>query len=280
MKRRMIVLFTIQYCLLFVASAQDAAPNKSLHFFGIHTGYSRHLIRDEVASPLIYKGTQAPFVFTYNNNRRESRQTFTFYVDNLELNSSITDKSGYYLHYADNLNVLLAYSYNRKAFSINPIHVDCFLGVKFSGILNYRNFHYSKDYTMLFAEQINSIGMNLILEKKNEGAKDGYLRFNLNVPFVAYAILNNRYNAVVSETFDKIDFSKNVAWQAFSHGEVVSISKLAAFQTELSYARFFTKHIGIEIEHRLNFYYFSHYKDFLYARSLNNQFLVGLIVKL
>lgn len=280
MKGRMIVLMTIQFCLLFVATGQDAAPNKSLHFFGIHTGYSRHIIRDDVASPLIYKGAQAPFVFTYNNIGSKSRQTFTFYVDNLELNSSITNKSSYYLHYADNLNVLLAYSCNRKAFSIDPIHVDCFLGIKLSSILNYRNFHYFKDYNILFAEQINSIGINLIMEKKIEAAKEDYFRFSLNVPFVAYAILNNRYNAVVSETFDKIDFSKNVAWQAFTNGEVVSINKLAAFQTELSYTKFITKHLGIELGHRLNFYYFSHYKDLLYARYLSNQYLIGLIVKL
>jgi len=280
MNRRIIVFVTLQICFLFVSRGQDSILKKPIHLFGIYTGVSRHIIRDDVASPLIYSGSKAPFVFTYRYIGGKSRQSFTLYFDNLELHSSVTNKSGYYWHYADNINALLDYTYTRKAFSISPIRTDCFLGSKFLSVLNYRNFHYYNDNSILFVEQLNTLGVNFLMEKKIGSAKDDYLRFNINVPVIAYAVLGNRYNAVVSETFDKIDFNKNVLVQVFTNGEVVTLNKLFAYQTELSYTKFLTKHIGIEFEHRLHFYNFSYYKDLLHARSLSNQFLVGLIVKL
>lgn len=280
MNRKILALVTIQFCFLFVSKGQDSIPIKSKHLLGIYTGYSRHIIRDDVASPLIYSGTQAPIVFTFKYTGSKSRQTFTFYVDNLELNSSITNKSGYYLHYADNFNALLDYSYNRKAFSIIPIQTDCFLGVKLLSVLNYRNFHYHSGNSILFAEQLNSVGINFLMEKKVGSAKDDYLRFNINVPLIAYVVLNNRYNAVVSDTFNKIDFTKNVIWQIFTNGEVVTLNKLVEYQTELAYTKFLTKHIGLEFQHRLHFYYFSQFKELLHARYLSNQFLLGLTIKL
>ena len=280
MNRKIVVLATLQFCFLFVSRGQDSIPKKSIHLFGIYTGVSRHIIRDDVASPLIYSGSKAPIVFTYRYIGRKSRQSFTFYFDNPELKSSITDKSGYYPHYADNINALLDYAYTRKAFTINPIGIDCFLGFKFLSELNYRNFHYYEGNSILFAEQLNSLGINFLMEKKVGSAKDDYLRFNINVPVIAYAALGNRYNSVVSETFNNIDFNNNVLLHVFTNGEIVTFNKLVAYQTELSYTKFLTKHIGIEFQHRLHFYNFSHYKDLLYARYLSNQFLVGLIVKL
>ena len=274
----LIIIF--QFSFPFVSNGQDAIPGKPMHLFGIHTGYSSHILRDDVASPLIYKGAQAPVEFTYRKIGSKFQHTITFNIDNLELHSSITDKSGFYLHYADNLNVSLDYACNRKAFAINPIKTDCFLGVKILSVLNARNFHYSNDNSIFFAEQLNSLGFNFLLEKKLCPSERDFFRFNINVPLISFVILNNRYNSVVSETFNKIDFNKNVLWQVFTYGDVVSLNKLLEYQTELSYSRFLTKHVGFEFKHRLHFYSFTQYKDLLHARYFNNQFLIGLIVKL
>lgn len=279
MHKKIIVILLFQFCFQLVSNGQDSIPKKSNHLFGIYTGFSHHIIRDEVASPLIYRGTQAPFVLTYRTIRSISRQMVNFYIDHLELSSSITDKSGYYLHYADNINASLDYTYLRKAFTITKMNTDCFLGLKLSSLLNYRNFHYYKDNSIVFAEQLNSIGINFQMEKKLGIKKDDELRFNINVPFVAYVILNDRYNAIVSEIFNKIDFSDNVFWNIFTHGDVVTFNKLIEYQTEISYTMFLSRRMGLEFQHRLHFYYFSHYKDLLHARYLNNQYLIGLVVK-
>jgi hypothetical protein len=280
MNKKIQVVLLFQLCFLFVSNGQDSITNKSLHLFGVYTGYSRHIIRDDVASPLIYRGTKAPFVFNYRYLGSKSHQTFTLYINKLELNSSITNKSSYFSHYADNLNVVLDYSYNRKAFAISPINSECFLGIKLLSILNYRKFHYYDGNSILFAEQLNSVGVNFLMEKKVGSSKKDYLRFNINVPLISYVVLNDRYNSVVSETFNKIDFNKNVLWQVFTNGEVVTLNKLFEYQTELSFTKFFTNHIGFEFKHQLHFYSFSQYKDLLHSRYVNNQFLLGLIIKL
>lgn len=280
MNKKFLVLVYILFGFLSISKGHDSIPKKSNHLFGVYTGYSRHIIRDEVASPLIYSGTQSPLVFTYRYIGSKSRQFFTFFVDNLELNSSITNKTGYYLHYVNNLNAFIDYSYSRNVFTISPINIDCFLGVDLLSVLNYRNFHYYAGNSILFVEQLNSIGLNLLMEKRMGSKKEDYFRFKMNVPFISYVVLNNRYNSVVSETFNKIDFSKNVLWQVFTNGEVVTLNKLVEYQTELSYTKFLTNHIGVEFEHRLHFYNFSQFKDLLHARYLSNQFLIGLIVKL
>lgn len=272
-----IVLF--QFCFQLVSNGQDSIPKKSKRLFGIYTGYNHHIIRDDVASPLIYKGSQAPFAFSYRTISNKSRQSVNFYIDHLELSSSITDKSGFWQHYADNWNASLHYSYLRKAFTIGKMNTDCFLGLKLLSNLNYRNFHFYKDYSIVFAEQFNSIGINFMMEKKLGNKKDDYLRFNVNVPLAAYVILKDRYNGVVSETFNKIDFKDKPIFNIITHGDVVTLNKLIEYQTELSYTRFLSKNIGLEFQHRLHFYYFSHYKDLLHARYLNNQYLMGLIVK-
>lgn len=279
MYQKIIVILLFQFWFQLGSNGQDSIPKRSNHLFGIYTGYSHHIIRDDVASPLIYKGSQAPFAFTYRTMGSKSRQSANFYIDHLELSSSITDKSGFYKHYADNWNISIDYSYLRKAFTIGKINTDCFLGLKLLSLLNYRNFHYYQDYSVVFAEQINSIGINFMMEKKLGYKKDDYLRFNVNVPLAAYVILKDRYNGVVSESINKIDTKNKPILNIITHGDVVTLNKLIEYQTELSYTKFFSKSIGLEFQHRLHFYYFSHYKDLLHARYLNNQFLMGLIVK-
>ena len=146
-------------------------------------------------------------------------------------------------------------------------------------LLNYRNFHYYKDYSLDFAEQLNSIGINFLMEKRIGYRKEDYLRFNINVPLAAYVILKDRYNGVVSETINKLDFKNNPIFNIVTHGDVVTLNKLIEYQTELSYTKFLSKSIGFEFQHRLHFYYFSHYKNLLHTRYLNNQYLIGFIVK-
>jgi hypothetical protein len=255
-------------------------PDKHSYVFGIYTGYSRHNIRDEAASPLIYSGRKAPFEFSCSSTGSKDRQSIDLIIDNPELHSSITDKTGNYLHFADNFNIVLDYSFNRRAFAINPIKTACFLGLKLLNVLNYRNFHYYNGNSIIFLEQFNSLGLNFLFEKNLGPAHSDLLRFNINVPVISYVLLGDRYNAVVSDTFNKIDFNKNVFWQAFTNGEFVSFNKLLEYQTNLSYSKFLTKHVGFEFAHQFHFYYFSQYKDLLHTRYINNQFLIGLILRI
>ena len=83
----------------------------------------------------------------------------------------------------------------------------------------------------------------------------------------------------MSESLKKFDTDKGVFRKIISNGEFVTFNKLFEFQTDLSYSRFLTNHIGLKLEHQMNFYSIAHYRDLLYARYLNFQYLLGLIIK-
>lgn len=280
MNRKILVLIALHFCCLIFINAQDSIPVKPKHLFGIYTGYSRHLIRDEVASPLLYSGANAPFLLVYDCNSSKSRHAFTLSFGKTKLSSSNTNKSGNNSNYADNLNALLSYSFSRNVNLFKHFNVNSFWGFTFLSVLNYRNLNFNNSSSIPFFEQLNSLGTNFLVEKNVGSKKYDFISFKINIPFVAYVTFNNRYNAVVSESLIKFDSNKGVFGKVISNGEFVTFNKLFEFQTELSYTKFLTKHIALKLEHQLHFYSISHYRNLLYARYINNQYLMGLIIKL
>lgn len=276
-RKIIIVIFIIQTCFLTTIIAQDSLTNKPYNLFIINTGYSKHIIRDDIISPLIYKGAKAPIVLNYKYIGKKSRQAFTLYYDKLDLKSSITNENS---NYAINSNALIEYAYNRKLYTLNNLDANCFLGGKFIALINYRDYYFSNYGNHFSGEIMSSIGINLLLEKKFNGKKNGYLYFNVNMPLFAYVILNDRYNANVSGTFDELDLNENIYTQLLKSGNFVTLNKLFEFQTELSYSLFISKHFGLEFKHRFHFYSFSQYKSLFHARYVNSQYLIGLIVKI
>ncbi len=277
-RKIIIAIFIIESFFITGIFAQDSLNNNSKNLFIISTGYSKHIIRDDVISPLIYKGANAPLLLNYRYIGNKSRQAVTFYYDNLELKPSNTSNTS---SYALNTNTFLEYTYNRKIYTFNKLDVNCFLGGNFLAFVNYRDYHFSNSTISYFSgELMTNLGINLFLEKNLKGKKDGYLYFNINMPLVAYVILNDRYNANVSQTYEEIDLNENVYTQVLTKGNVVTLNKLIEFQTELSYSLFLSKHVGLEIKHKFHFYSFSQYQDLLRAKYVNNQFLIGLIIKI
>jgi hypothetical protein len=270
----------ILFCILSISKGQDSAPDKPEFILGVYTGYSRHIIRDEVASPLIYRGGSSPVLLEFEYQKSLSRHALSFFIGNTKLYSSNTNKSGSISNYADNLNILLAYSYSRNTGIFQRFNVNCFWGFTFLSVINYRSLYFNNNSSIPFFEQINSLGVNLFIEKKIGPKKSGNASFKINLPFVAYITFNDRYNSVVGRSLDNFDVNNSVFGQVISNGEFVTFNKLFEFQTKFSYTRFLTKHIGLSLEHQLHFYSISHYQDLLYARYLNNQYLIGLIIKL
>lgn len=280
MNRKILVFIIFQFCCLIIIKAQDSIPVKPKHLFGIYTGYSRHIIRDEAASPLLYRGGNAPVLIEYDYYKNISRHTFTLFFANTKLSSSNTNKSGSTNNYADNLNALLGYSYSRNANLFKRFNVKCYWGFTFLSVLNYRSLYLNNSSGIPFFEQLNSLGANFLIEKCFGSKKNDFASFKINLPFIAYVILNDRYNGVVSESLEKYDSNKGFLGKVITNGEFVTFNKLFEFQTELSYTKFLTEHIGLKLEHQLHFYSISHYRNLLYACYLNNQYLMGLIIKL
>lgn len=283
MKRKILVLLVFHFCCLMISSAQDAVPIPPEHLIGIYSGYYSHTIRDDVASPLLYSGAGSPVLLEYNYNRSKTRHAFTFFIGKTKLRSSNTDKIAGNSNFIDNWNALLGYAYSRNANVLQRFNLKCYWGFTFLSVLNYRSLYFTTSfgsYNKPFFEQLNSLGAHFSIEKNIGPKKNDLAGFKIHLPFVAYATLNDRYNAVVGESTDRIDSDKGIFGQVLGNGSLVTFNKLIEFQTELSYARFLTKRIGIKLEHRLHFYSTAHYRNLLYSRYLSNQYLVGLFVKL
>ena len=250
---------------------------ESQHLLTLSSGVSLHSVRDEMMSPLIYRGTQIPIEFSYRFRGLSNRHTILFYYDNSELNSSITSNSS---HYIKNLNLNFEYSFATKVKAFEDFNTTCFLGARFSSMLNMRNHYFSQGMSHESAEQMTSLGIYFLTESFFRKESNNFLRVEINIPFISYALLNNRYNANVSEEFDDIDFEKNILWQLFKKGNFISFNKLFEIQADISYNIFVSSHIGFDLRYRFQYYSFAQYQSLLHSKVLNNQFLIGMMVKL
>jgi hypothetical protein len=190
----------------------DTAMFDKLHMFSISTGYSSHSERDEAISPFIYRGTTSPFVIDYKYIGLNSIQTFSAFVDQLNLTSSIPNYKSYGLdHYVQNTNFYIDYSYNRKLFTFPKIRTMLFIGGKIESLLNLRNhyFAFTNGEEEYMFDQFNSVDLNILVEKRFTNKKN-ILLFNCSMPFISYALMRGTYNGSVSEKIIPSDFNENI----------------------------------------------------------------------
>jgi hypothetical protein len=252
------------------------------HLFTFSSGLSSHTIRDEMMSPLLYRGTQIPLAFTYRFRGLENRHTVLFYFDNTELNSSISKviNEAAVSHYIKNLNLNFEYSYAKKVIMLEDFNTTGFLGVRLSSILNLRNHYFLRDKNHMSAEQMTGLGIYLLAETSFQQESNNFLRVEINIPCISYVLLADRYNANVSDKFDNVDFEESLLWQLFKKGDFVTFNRLFEMQADVSYMFFVSNHIAFDLQYRLLYYSFAQYRDVHHARVLNNQFLLGFTVKL
>jgi hypothetical protein len=240
---------------------------------------SLHSVRDEMMSPLIYRGTQIPIEFSYRFRGLSNRHTLLFYYDNSELNSSITNKSRA-SHYINNLNLNFEYSFATKIKAFEDFNTTCFLGARFSSMFNLRTHYFLQDKSHSSAEQMTGIGIYLLTETSFKNELNNFLRVEINIPCISYALLSNRYNANVSEKFNDLNFEENILWQIFKKGNFISFNKLFEIQADISYNIFVSNYIGFDLRYRFQYYSFEQYQPLFHSKVLNNQFLIGMTAKL
>ncbi len=252
------------------------------HLLTLSSGISSHTVRDEMMSPLLYRGTQAPLALSYRFRGIENRHAVLFYYDNTELNSSITktmyDEAA--SHYINNLHLNFEYSFANRVITLEDFNTTGFLGVRLSSILNLRNHYFLQTNNHMSAEQMTGLGIHVLTETTIQQESNNFLRVEINIPCISYVLLTNRYNANVSEKFDNIDFEQSLLWQLFKKGDFVTFNKLFEVQADVSYIFFVSNHIRFDLQYRLLYYSFAQYQDLFRARVLSNQFLLGMTVKL
>ncbi|MCX6151422.1 MAG: hypothetical protein NTX22_12900 [Ignavibacteriales bacterium] len=249
------------------------------HLFTLSSGMSLHTVRDEMMSPLIYRGTQIPIEFSYRFRGLSNRHTFLFYYDNSELNSSITNKTKA-SHYIKNLNLNFEYSFATQVKAFEDFNTTCFLGSRLTSILNLRTHYFMQDKSHTSAEQMTGLGIYLLTETSFQDESNNFLRVEINIPCISYALLSNRYNANVSEKFDDLNFEQSILWQLFKKGNFISFTKLFEIQADISYNIYVSNYIGFGIQYRFQYYSFEQYESLSSSKVLNNQFLIGMTAKL
>jgi len=249
------------------------------HLFAFSSGLSLHSVRDEMMSPIMYRGTQIPIVLSYQYRGLQNRHTFLLYYDNGELNSSITDRTREW-HYIKNLNLNFEYSFATQITALEDFNTTFFLGVRFSSMLNMRNHYFIQGISHASAEQMTGLGVYFLTETSFQNASNNFLSVEINIPFISYALLNNRYNANVSEKFNDLNFEQSILLQIFKRGDIVTFNKLFEIQADVSYNIFVSNNICFGLRYRFQYYSFEQYESLLHSKVLNNQFLIGMMVKL
>ncbi|MGD0038480.1 MAG: hypothetical protein ABSC53_14435 [Bacteroidota bacterium] len=269
-------------CISFSQDSSKIISFEPQHLFTLSSGISLHTVRDEMMSPLLYRGTQAPLAFSYQFRGMENRHTVLFYYDNTELNSSITQiiNEQVVSHYIKNLNVNFEYSFSTKAAVFEDLRTTLFLGARLSSILNVREHYFIQGKSQTSGEQMTGLGIHLLTETAIQQKSNNYLRVEVNFPCISYVLLSGFYNAIVKEKYNDIDPDQNIVWQILKKGDFISFNKLFEMQADVSYSFFISNYIGCELQYRLLYYYFAEYQELFHTRVLNNQFLLGLTVKL
>lgn len=265
-------------CSTNVSFSQETISNlhsKTNNFITLASGLSFHSVRDEMMSPLIYSRTQIPIELSYLYSGLSNRHTVTLFYSEGDLHSSITKNSA---HYIKNLNLCFEYTFATEAWKFEVLNTTFFPGARFSSMLNLRDHFYLSDKSHMSAEQMTNLGFYLLSETSFGNESANYLSIEVNIPFISYALLTNRYNANVSEKFDDLDFEQNVMWQVFKKGELVTFNKFFEIQADIAYKYFLSSSIGFDLRYRFRYYTFEQFKSLFRANVLNTQFLVGFKV--
>jgi hypothetical protein len=279
MNPRTAIIVVLSWYMLYQANGQDRPATGSLHILSVSTGLSNHQVRDDIISPLIYRGNQMPVVAAYEYAGDNSRHAVVASYDRLELTSRITDRAAS-AHVAMNVNASLGYSYARKVSSLEEIGAECFLGGSVQGFLNWRTFHYTREQREASFEGMLSLGLNAVAETRLGNSSTDRLSLHISIPLISYVLLNDRYNAMVSQTLSDLDLDRDPAWQILTNGSLVTVDKLFKIETDIRYRTFVLTSVAILIQYKFLYYSFAQFNDLWHAQSLTNQALVGLVVVL
>jgi len=271
----LIIIVVIAQSKCFAQDDASVVQLEPSHLVTLSTGMSSHSIRDEMMSPLIYRGSQIPIEVSYRYRGLSNRHALLIYFDNSELNSSITGNSS---HYIKNLNLNFEYSFAVKTAEFQNLNTTVFLGARVSSMLNMRNHYFIQGISHTSAEQMTGLGIYFLTETAIQNNSKNFLSVEINIPFISYALLTNRFNANVSEKFNDLDFEQNVLWQVFKKGDFISFNKLFEIQADISYKLFVSNLIGIDLRYRFQYYSFKQYESLFHSNVLNNQFLIGMMV--
>jgi len=271
----MIILFWIR------TTASFSHDINKFHQISLITGVSKNIERDDAMSQFKYKGYSAPFEIGYKHNGNISHLIFYAGYDKQRLTSSLPDYGAAGLiHYVNSTNIQIAFSYLLRTIKSERYRIELYLGAELGSLINLRQQAYCNNNEFLMLDQFNSLGFTAQLEKQFANNRQKAV-ITVNIPLISYMLMGNTYNAYVGEKIDGLmNYNGNMLSYLVKKGDFVSFGKLVCFKSDISFTRFLSKNIGIEIKHTLRYYKVTQYKELNYSKNLQNSFLAGIVFKL
>lgn len=179
-KSRLCIYFIILISLQTL-HAQTYRPKKN--YIGLHTGALSSSIKDELASPLTYKGSGAPIQLSYRFMGNKNRHSVYLSYSKLKLSPSAALPYGQ--HSQSHFQVDLAYGYHYLA-SLFRDKVKIYLGGVWDNHVSVRKLYYIWNDFETCGELISSLNISPLLEFKM--SKKNQLAYQLSLPIVALVI--------------------------------------------------------------------------------------------
>ncbi len=181
MKRVLYILLIILISLQTLL-AQPDKPKKN--YISLHTGALSFLIKDELASPLTYKGSGAPIQLSYRFMGKKNRHSVYLSYSKSKLFPSV--ELTYGQHSLDHFQIDLAYGYHHYLASMFREKVKIYLGGAWDNHVSVRELYYIWDMSEIYGELISSLDISPLLELHM--SKKSQLTYQLALPVVALVV--------------------------------------------------------------------------------------------
>lgn len=229
------VFFILFISLLFCQNVFSETKAPAEHRIGLGTGFFRYNIRDELASPLAYKGSGMPVEVSYFSIGRKNRHEISFSFIKSELSSG--QNFTYGKHSVNFEEVNLRYGYLRRLTRLFGKTGNLFLGAQWCGFYSGRDFYYADDGIFeSFKDLFISLDLSILFELnvKNKAV----FRGQFSCPVVALVGRPNYWGR-----------SHPLSFELTSLPRLIRLKNLLSFEYPLSH------HFDISIKYE--FIYFS-----------------------
>ena len=230
MKRHFLLFFII---LFFSVNAFTQTDRVKKHNLGIESGFFHCSIKDDLASPVTYKGNGFPVSVSYSYNGIKNRHLLEFSYIFHNLDSKISGSFGD--HFGNLFALKGRYGYFRFKRRMFNNRGSLFCGLNLDGSYFKKEYYYFSGVSEIFRELIFSLSPSIFLEY---GIKDTQiLTVQFSVPVLA-CVMRPGYSG-------KMDFNP----------DITSLHKYLRFENNFSYEFVLSKFLNLKFK-----YYFMYYK--------------------
>lgn len=229
MKRIFLVIF-LNIIFFNYAFAETSKLKK--HHIGISLGLSFYKIKDEMASPLAYKGSGIPIQISYRYRGIKSRHNICLSYTK----SKLSPKTSFYFgqHFMEHYHINLKYGYHRFFTSLLKNKVKLFLGGIWNNNVSVREHFYYWDQSEIYGDAVSSLDLSLLSEFKM--SEKNRIIYQISIPIVAF-VLRPGYSRMFPLTTD-----------------LTSIHRFIRFKNQLSYERSLSPFFSIRFKYNFIYY--------------------------